>query len=101
MQKITKVGVLSLGKVMGAAGAAMGLVIGVLYGIGLSIVGVVGMADGDEDMGWLLLAGAGACIGAPILYGILSFLIGLLYAVILNFVFRFTGGLELKIEPAA
>ena len=99
MHKITRVGVLSLGKVMGAAGVGLGLVIGVLYGFGLGIAGVIGVANDEEDMAVLLPIAAGVCIGAPIAYGVFMFLMGLVYAVILNFVFRFAGGLELEITP--
>ncbi|MEM7306091.1 MAG: hypothetical protein AAF682_05440 [Planctomycetota bacterium] len=98
MHRITQVGVLSLGKIMGAAGALLGVVLGLLYGIIFGIVGAVGLADGAEEGGVMLVAGAGMCIGVPLAYGALSFLFGLLYGVILNLVFGFVGGLELRIE---
>ena len=98
MQRITEIGVLSLGKTMGAVGVLIGLIIGVIYGVILGIIGAVTMGSGEEE-GFVFLIGAvvAAC-GFPIAYGLMSFIMGLLYALVLNFVFRRTGGLEIRIE---
>ncbi len=99
MQRVTSIGVLSLGKVMGGAGLFLGLIFGVIYGVVFFLVGAAGMAqDGGEQAAIPLFMGIGFCLGAPILYGVFGFVFGLLYAVILNFVFRYTGGLELEIQ---
>lgn len=37
-------------------------------------------------------------IGAPVFYGLFSFVFGLVYALILNLVLSWAGGLELEIE---
>lgn len=96
MKRVTRVGVLSLGKVMGGAGVCMGAIIGFIYlfvGIGFAVAGM------DNGIGFEA-AGIGllAFLFAPVLYGVFSFVFGLIYGVILNQVFRFTGGLELEIE---
>jgi hypothetical protein len=100
MQRITRVGVLSMGKVMGGAGLFLGLLFGGLYGIIFAIMGAVGLGQGEEEAVVGLVVGLGFCLGGPIVYGLLSFVMGLLYALILNLVFKYTGGLELEIQPA-
>jgi hypothetical protein len=99
MQRVTKVGVLSLAKVMGAVGVVLGVIFGGIYGVILAIAGAIGMSNqGGDEAGVFLLMALGTCLGAPIMYGLMSFLMGLLYAAVMNFVFKYTGGLELKIE---
>lgn len=93
MQRITAVGVLSLGKVMGAAGFCLGIVFSVLYGV---LFAALGLAQDRPDFLWIA---AGIFILGPLIYGVLSFLGGLLNGVILNLVFKLAGGLEIRLEP--
>lgn len=106
MHKITQVGVLSLAKIMGVTGAAMGLLIGILYGIMFAVMGLVSVggagAKGGPPAAAMLGMALAAAIGVPILYGVMSFVFGLIWGLILNFMFRVVGPLEVEIQaPAA
>jgi len=102
MNRVTRIGVLSLGKVMGMSGVLLGLIFGVIYGGIVMLAGVVGMASQQEGAGALGLAGFGGglavMIGVPIVYGLFSFVFGVVYGAILNLVLRMAGGLELEIQ---
>jgi len=98
MQRITRVGILSLGRVAGAWGAVMGLVFGALYAVFFSSLGMLGMVDERaESMPFLFLAGI-ALFGTPILCGLAYFVLGLVSGVVLNLIFHLSGGLEVRIE---
>jgi len=100
MHRIMEVGVFSAGKVSGVMGVFVGLLIGLIYGGVLLAMGVVAMTqDGGGPPAFLFIGGAvGILIFAPILYGVISFIVGLLWAVVLNLVLPRVGGLELRIE---
>ena len=57
MQKITKIGIISLGKLTGASGFLLGLIIGVLYGMAAILFGVIGGASGQADAGSMAAVG--------------------------------------------
>jgi hypothetical protein len=97
---ITKVGVLSLGKLMGLMYAAIGLLFGVLYGLFAVIGGGAILASGGSDSGigggMMMGMGVAAVFLMPVFYGILGFLIGLLTALFFNVAARYAGGLEIE-----
>lgn len=99
MRKIKSVGVMSLGKVMGMSGALVGAIFGVLYGAIVIGASLLGFASEDGGLGALgVVGGIALMIGVPIFYGIMSFVFGLLYGVILNLVLGMAGGLEIELE---
>ncbi|MBW3598339.1 MAG: DUF4339 domain-containing protein [Planctomycetes bacterium] len=100
MQRLTKVGVLSFAKVMGASGALIGLVIGIPYGLIVVLLGVAGAAsEGGGMFGAMgILGGLLMMVIIPIFYGIASFVFGLIYALIINLVLGVTGGLEIELQ---
>ena len=98
---VKRIGVLSLGKVMGAIYGGFGLLFGVIF----SFVAVIGTAFGtafEGASGAEALLGAvfgiGAVIFLPLFYGLMGFLGGLLMAALYNLAARFVGGLELELE---
>jgi hypothetical protein len=101
VHRVTQIGVLSLAKIMGIAGLGIGLLIGVIYALFGSLLAMVGMFGGEDTAGLagmgIVLAGM-AVVGVPLVYGGLSFVSGLIYALILNVVLGWTGGLEIRIE---
>ena len=103
MQRLTKVGILSLAKLMGASGLLIGLLFGIIYGAFIVLFGLIGAVSGSEEAGGMLALGIGggllAAIGMPLFYGVMSFIFGLIYGVVINLVLSFTGGLELEIQP--
>lgn len=98
---VKRIGVLSLGRVMGAIYGGMGLLFGLIF----SVVSLLGAAFGAafQDTGGLesmfgLLFGVGAVILLPLFYGLMGFLAGLLTAALYNLAARFVGGLVLELE---
>jgi len=101
---LKKLGVLSLGKVMGCIYGLFGLIFGAIFSL-VSVVGGVGMMASQQggDETWAMFFGVGAIIILPLLYGVLGFLSGLLTALIYNVCAGFMGGLEVEVDgiPAA
>lgn len=97
---ITKVGVMSLGKLLGLIYAAVGALFGLLYAL-FGIVGggamlAMGGNDGPLGGGMMMGMGLAAVVVLPILYGILGFIGGLLTALFFNIAAKYTGGLEIE-----
>ena len=105
MQRITQVGVLSLGKVVGASGVLVGLIIGVMYGLGIVVMSLIGGVSGQAGSGGAaaigIVGGLFVMVLVPVLYGGMSFVFGLIYGLFLNICFNLVGGLEVKIEGNA
>ena len=94
MKKIKKVGVLSLGKIMGLIYAILGLVFGCFF----TFFSMVGMVLSQSSEGFMpLLFGIGAIFFMPILYGLGGFLFGMLGAVLYNWVAGWIGGIEIEL----
>lgn len=97
---MTRIGVLSLAKVMGASGVVMGFIIGVPYAAVMALVGIVGA--GGENGAAAGAVGIGMAVGvlifAPVFYGVFMFVFGLIYGVVINLVFRIAGGLEIELQ---
>ncbi len=100
---IRKIGVLSLGKLMAVMYAGIGLLIGALYALFAVVGGGAMMAmGGAEDAaiggGMVMVMGLAAVIIAPIFYGILGFIGGVISAFFFNLAAKYTGGLELEVQ---
>jgi hypothetical protein len=99
---IRNFGVLSFGKFLGILYAMLGAVIGVIYGGVLMIVGLVGGGANTENAGILRAAGVGGGLAviilAPVIYGLLGFLFGLIGTALANLALKFSGGLELEVD---
>ena len=89
MQKVKRIGVLSLAKIFGLLYALMGLILGALFAV-LSLFGF----NADETG---LFFGTASIIIFPILYGIMGFVGGLITAFFYNLVASKIGGLEVEI----
>ena len=100
MKKLTikEIGILSSAKVSGALGLVIGLIIGVIYALVFLVVGASMMGSGEEEgAGFLVMGGVFVC-AAPLAYGLLSFVMGAVYAFVYNTLVGFTGGLEMVVE---
>jgi hypothetical protein len=97
---ITKVGALSLGKVMGVTYALFGLLIGgCLALVSLAGAGLASASDESQmPAAFGALFGVGAVILLPIFYGVLGFIGGLIGALIYNVVAGMIGGVELDVS---
>ncbi len=95
MVQITRIGVLSLGKIFGILYAFFGLVLGALMSLVFLVSGAM-VGDTGGVMGFLF--GAGAIITLPIFYGIMGFISGILMAIPYNMIANWIGGLEVEVE---
>lgn len=93
---ITKIGVLSFGKIFGIIYAMMGLILGAIMSIMFMIVGPVETGSTIEN----LMFGVGSIIVLPITYGIIGFIGGIITAFIYNIAVGFTGGLKIEVESS-
>jgi hypothetical protein len=89
---------LSLAKIVGL----IYMVIGLFVGLMLSLIGLLGLfasaIDSDGPGAFIgVLFGLGIII-APIFYGILGFVMGLIAAALYNLFARLTGGVELDLQ---
>jgi hypothetical protein len=98
---ISKIGVLSLGKMMGVTYALLGLLIGGCIAlVSLAGAGFASAAGSDEAAPAIFGAmfGVGAVVLAPLLYGVMGFIGGLITALIYNVVAGMIGGVELDVS---
>ena len=93
---VKRIGVLSVGKVIGGVYAIVGL----LVGIPLSLTAIFSPLSSElANLGPItVITGIGAAILLPLGYGIGSFLIGVLVAALYNLVAGRFGGIDLTIE---
>ena len=98
MIQVKRLGVLSLGKMLGLLYALLGFIIGLIFSC-VSLVGSVAMISelgGEGAFG--LLFGIGSIVLFPIFYGVIGFIAGLLVAFLYNIIARFVGGIEIYTE---
>jgi threonine/homoserine efflux transporter RhtA len=96
---IRRVGALSVGKVMGALYALLGLIAGAFFALFSVLGAAVGMANSQSSDAIVgLLFGVGSVIFLPIFYGVLGFVFGLITALLYNGVARLIGGIEIEVE---
>lgn len=94
---IRHVNPLSAGKIGGALGVGLGVIIGACVSLFMMLAGGA-IAAGDDKPGGAFLGmflGVGAIVGLPIFYGVFMFIQGVIVAALYNFAAKFTGGLEL------
>lgn len=96
MQVIKKIGVGSAAKIYGLTLALIGAIIGIPYGLFMStLLGNMqsGMPFGSAFPFIIIIA-------IPIIYGLLGFIFGALFAWVYNIIAKKTGGLEIELsEP--
>ena len=100
--QIKRMGVFSCAKIYSITLAAMGLIVGVIYGLIFMVVGGAMMAGGGRDAGTAgassLVIGLVMMIAIPVMYGIIGFIGGIVGALVYNVAAGIVGGLELEIE---
>ena len=99
LQSLSRIGVLSLAKMMAVAYAFLGLFIGGVLSL-FSLMGVaMGGATGRDGSGMVaMLFGVGAVIIGPIVYGCIGFVGGLITASLYNLVAKVVGGVEIELS---
>tara|TARA_Y100000310_G_scaffold217822_1_gene218915 strand:+ start:9391 stop:9672 length:282 start_codon:yes stop_codon:yes gene_type:complete len=93
MQKVNKIGVLSLAKVFGILYAIMGLIVGLI--LTFFSAADIPLATSELNSG---IYGAASIILLPIIYGIMGFISGLITAFFYNLVANKIGGIEVEIK---
>lgn len=95
---IQRIGVYSLGKIVGALYGGLGLIAGAIISLVSSIGLMLSAGDGFGQADTTLFFGIGAILFVPLFYGTLGFIGGLLSAAIYNFAAGLVGGLELEVR---
>ena len=93
---LKRVGPFSVGKIMGGAYAVLGLFIGGIFAL-LCVLGAT--FGGRESLPALF--GVLAIVVAPIFYGVMGFLVGIIGAALYNVAAGILGGIELEFENPA
>jgi hypothetical protein len=100
--QIKRMGVFSCAKIYSITLAAMGLIVGIIYGLIFMVVGGAMMAGGGRDSGAAgassLVIGLVMMIAIPVFYGIIGFIGGIIGALVYNVAAGIVGGLELELE---
>ncbi len=96
MATVKRVGVISLGKILGCVYALIGLIVGAFVSV-LSLAGAFAASTGGDRVAAMLFGGA-AVIVFPLMYGLLGFLGGLLMAALYNVCASAVGGLEIELD---
>jgi hypothetical protein len=97
---ISKIGAVSLAKVMGVTYALFGLLIGGCFAL-VALAGASFAPASDEGAAagmFGAMFGVGAVIFLPIFYGVMGFIGGLIGALIYNVVAGMIGGVELDVS---
>lgn len=103
---IKRFGVFSVAKIYALLCFILGLIIGVIYGLGLIIFGaaISALAPGSDEAlaGGVstVVMGVLVMIGLPIMYGIMGFFAGIIGALIYNAASGMVGGVKFELEGA-
>ena len=99
---VKSLGVLSVGKIMGAMYAIIGLIAGAFFSL-LSVLGAAAGAQGGAGAEAMLpmVFGFAAVILLPIFYGIMGFIGGIIGAFVYNILASMVGGIEIEFQQAS
>ena len=95
--KIESIEPVSAGKINGLISACAGLLAGVFWTLFTLLGAGLSSEFSAVGGGGTVLFGAAAIVFMPILYGILGFIGGVLFALLYNLVARVAGGLEITL----
>src|SRR3712207_9165484 len=98
--QIKRVGVLSVAKIFTITMAALGLLIGLFYGLILMTIGAaqMNMRGGAAGVGFGVVGGFMAMPFSPLFFGAICLIAGLLLRLLYNFTARCRGGFEVRLE---
>lgn len=93
-RRIKRVSPLQAGKMLGLLYACLGLLF-----IPIFLVASIGMAQLPEaQRGPFALVGVGFALAAPVIYGVMGFIFGVISAALYNVAAKWIGGLEIEVE---
>lgn len=96
--EVEKVGVVSLAKLFAALYGVLASIIGVLYGLGIAVASLVGVAQGQNEALLGLVLAVAFAIGIPLLYGVMGGIAGGLMALIYNLAASRLGGIQVTLR---
>ena len=96
---LRRIGILSCGKILGIVYAVIGLIVGGIISLVALFGGFANAVSSEAAAPALvgLLLGAGAVVFAPIVYGVMGFIGGIIGAAAYNLGAKVAGGLELEL----
>ena len=94
MRTIKRIAPLQAGKILGILYFALGVVL-VPF---ILIVGFIGSHAAPHPTAFPAIFGAGFAVMAPIFYGVMGFIGGVISAALYNLAARFVGGVEVEVE---
>lgn len=100
MVVVSRIGVLSTGKIQGAIGVTLGTIVAIPLMV-ISLIGAGAGAAGNAPPGAAgAVLGMGICFTLllPVFYGVAGFIGGIIGAAIYNLVAGFVGGMEMELE---
>jgi len=98
LAKLKRLDILSVAKFMAVYGAIIGFIAGILEAIAFAILGqtsssgLLAMPTAGPTFGYL------AIITYPIIYAILGFISGAIFAALYNLIAKWTGGIKMEFE---
>ncbi|MCP3683047.1 MAG: hypothetical protein GY861_10185 [bacterium] len=99
MQELKKIDPISAGKIYGIMMVIFGVLIGLIYALYFIIMGAVLSFGADSVTGiTMIIIGVAIAVAAPVMYGIIGFLSGIIGAAIYNLVAKKIGGLKVEIS---
>lgn len=96
MHMIKSVGVLSVAKIMGLIYGCLGLILIPFF----LLIGLVGSLAGKQQSPFAGMIGLVFAFLAPILYGIMGFVMGAIGAALYNLFAKWIGGIEVQVRAA-
>jgi hypothetical protein len=94
-KRIRRIDPMQSGKVTAIVSIALMLIIFVPI---LLLFSLIGMGSSSSLGGLILGGGLFMVILMPLIYGFFGFILGILYAVVYNFTYRYHGGLQLEYD---
>ena len=98
LREIERIDLMSCAKLLGALGAIMGLIGGVVFALMTHFGPFADISQGRDETDPILLIGYGVIVVAPIAYGLVGVLYGLLIAGIYNIVASLVGGVKIRLS---
>jgi len=95
MKEIKKIGIMPMAKMQAVLMGIMGLIVGVIYGLMLTIMGLFTLAAGSDEGIFFIPIGIGMLIFMPLMYAAMGFVSGALFSWIYNIAAKKIGGVEI------
>lgn len=99
MHRVKRFDVLSVAKISGLCYGAIGVLIAPFFLLIGMLGGQAAREAGSGIPGMGAMFGVGMAVAAPVMYGVMGFVMGALGAFIYNLISKWIGGIEVELEP--